>query len=121
VVRYVVANTGTWLPGRLVLIAPHAFGQFLQEDDCLSVNLSREQIQNSPAIESHKPISRQYEEEYYRYYGWPSYWDGGGMRGISGFPMAPPPDLKPVDQAHHGRSPSKAKDSHPGAITADLR
>jgi len=23
--------------------------------------------------ESHKPVSRQYEEEYYRYYGWPSY------------------------------------------------
>ena len=26
VVRYVVADTGNWLPGRQVLLSPHAFG-----------------------------------------------------------------------------------------------
>ena len=25
-VRYLVADTGSWMPGRLVLIAPHVFG-----------------------------------------------------------------------------------------------
>jgi hypothetical protein len=35
--------------------------------DCLLVNLTRQQIENSPAIESHKPVSLQYQ----------AYWDGG--------------------------------------------
>ena len=28
VIRYVIADTGSWLPGRLVLISPYAFGNF---------------------------------------------------------------------------------------------
>jgi hypothetical protein len=32
-VRYVVADTGSWLLDRLVLISPHAFGDFHQDDD----------------------------------------------------------------------------------------
>ena len=47
----------------------------------MSVKLTRKQIEDSPAIESHKPVSRQYEEEYYRYYGWPYYWQGDGLWG----------------------------------------
>jgi hypothetical protein len=27
VARYVIADTGSWLTGRLVLISPHAFGK----------------------------------------------------------------------------------------------
>jgi len=99
-IRYAVADTGSWLSGRLVLISPHAFGNLHQDTDCLFVNLTRQQIENSPAIESHKPVSRQYEEEYYRYYGWPTYWDGGETRDLGGFPEAlPPPHLMPSKQA----------------------
>jgi hypothetical protein len=49
-----------------VLISPYAFVDFHAADDCLFVNLTRQQIENSPPIESHKPVSRQYEEEYHR-------------------------------------------------------
>ncbi|SRR5579862_560813 len=87
-VRYLVVDTGSWIPGRLVLISPHAFGSVIEGGKALSVNLTKEQIENSPSIESHKPVSRQYEEEYYRYYGWPSYWNGGGLWGMSAFPGA---------------------------------
>jgi hypothetical protein len=86
-IRYVVADTGSWLPGRQVLISPHAFGGLDQTGKVLRVNLTRKQIENSPSIESHKPVSRQYEEEYYRYYGWPYYWQGAGLWGMSGFPI----------------------------------
>jgi uncharacterized protein YrrD len=104
-VRYVVADTAAWLPGRLVLISPHAFGSLYQDGDCLLVNLTRQQIENSPAVGSHKPVSRKYEEEYYRYYGWPTYWEGAGMWGMGGFPVAPPPHLMPiVEQARGGHS-----------------
>jgi hypothetical protein len=86
-VRYVVADTGSWLAGRKVLISPHAFGSLHQAGKLLLVNLTRKQIENSPSIESHKPVSRQYEEEYYRYYGWPFYWQGDALWGLSGFPI----------------------------------
>src|ERR1700721_3737798 len=86
VVRYLIADTGSWLSGRLVLISPHAFCKFHQDGESLLVNLPREPIENSPAIDSHKPVSRQYAEEYYRYYGWPVYWVGSGMRGGGGAP-----------------------------------
>src|ERR1700751_1145659 len=85
-VRYVIAETGTWLLGRLVLISPPAFGNFHEEGNRLIVNLTRQQIEKSPPIESHKPVSRQYEEEYNRYYGWPSYWARGSHLEHGGYP-----------------------------------
>ena len=86
-VRYLVEDTGSWLTGRQVLLSPHAFSALYPPGKLLLVNLSRKQIEDSPAIESHKPLSRQYEEEYHRYYGWPYYWEGGGVWGMSGFPI----------------------------------
>ena len=56
-VRYVVADTGSWLSGRQVLLAPHAFGNLYQDGKVLLVNLTRKQIENSPSIETHKPVS----------------------------------------------------------------
>lgn len=115
-IRYLVADTGNWLPGRQVLISPHALGRLDQTEKVLRVNLTRKQIEDSPSIESHKPVSRQYEEEYYRYYGWPYYWQGDALWGMSGFPMlelpakpapseqAPPSGPKPEDADAHLRS-----------------
>jgi uncharacterized protein YrrD len=80
-IRYVVADTGSWLSGRLVLISPDAFGNLHQNGDSLFVNLTRQQIENSPAIESHKPVSLQYQ----------AYWDGVETWSERGFPEAPPP------------------------------
>ena len=86
-VRYLVADTGSWLAGRQVLLAPHSLGRLDPAERILRVNLTRKQIENSPSIESHKPVSRQYEEEYYRYFGWPYYWQGDALWGMSGFPI----------------------------------
>lgn len=87
-VRYLVADTGSWLTGRQVLISPHSLGLLDHQVKLLHVKLTRSQIENSPSIETHKPVSRQYEEEYYRYYDWPFYWQGDGIwGGVSGFPL----------------------------------
>ncbi len=92
-IRYLVADTGNWLPGRLVLISPYSLGRLDQTHKVLRVNLTRKQIENSPSIETHKPVSRQYEEEYYRYFGWPNYWQGDGLWGLSGSPIVEPPSV----------------------------
>ena len=97
-VRYVVADTGTWLAGRQVLLSPYAFGSLRQVGKLLVVNLSRKQIENSPSIETHKPVSRQYEEEYHRYYGWPLYWQGGSLWGVSDLPTSKPPPKPPQSE-----------------------
>jgi uncharacterized protein YrrD len=112
VVRYVVVDTGGWLPGRQVLISPHAFGHFHQDADCLLVGLTRKQIEDSPPIESHKPVSRQYEEEYYRYYGWPSYWGGWELWGGASYPVVPPWPVNDRRERGEGGGSSNGDDPH---------
>jgi sporulation protein YlmC with PRC-barrel domain len=111
VVRYLVADTGSWLPGRKVLISPYALGSLHRAGKLVLVNLTRKQIEDSPSVEAHKPVSRQYEEEYYRYYGWPYYWEGSGLWGLSGFPILElPPNPAPGDLAGaSGRFPESAE------------
>src|SRR5579872_1234068 len=93
-IRYLIADTGSWLPKRQVLLSPHSIGHLYQPEKLLLVSLTRQQIEDSPPIESHKPVSRQNEEDYYRHFGWPSYWQGGGLWGRSEFPLLTvPPNL----------------------------
>ncbi len=109
-IRYVVADTGSWLPGRQVLLSPHAFGSLSSPRKLLTVKLTRKQIEDSPSIELHKPVSRQYEEDYHRHYGWPGYWQGDGLWGLSSLPIAPLP-LNPVaadDAPAIGPQPQRA-------------
>ncbi len=85
-IRYLVADTGSWLAGRQVLLAPYAFGALNQDGKVLNIKLTRKQIENSPSIDEHRPVSRQYEQNYYNYYGWPTYWEGGNVWGLSDYP-----------------------------------
>jgi sporulation protein YlmC with PRC-barrel domain len=115
VIRYVVVDTGPWLTGRQVLLSPHAFGRFGEADGkALPVNLTRKRIEGSPSIESHRPVSRQFEIEYYRYYGWPTYWDGGAMWGLGGYPALVPPTKaeREAHQEYHHRADKHLQSAH---------
>ena len=85
-VRYLIVDTGGWLSGRKVLISPIAFGFPDWEHQMLGVNLTREQIRNSPDVDTDKPVSRQWEMNYYGYYDWPYYWGGMGGWGAAWYP-----------------------------------
>jgi hypothetical protein len=80
-IRYLVADTGSWYTDRQVLISPHALVEVVREKEQITVNLTKKQIEDSPPLDSDKPVSRQFEEAYYGYYGWPMYWDGPNMWG----------------------------------------
>ena len=86
VIRYIVAETGSWLSGRPVLLSPHSLSADDVEEKTLHVNLRKKQIQDSPPIDSHIPISRQYEVDYYRYYGLPVYWSAGSISDLGSDP-----------------------------------
>ena len=80
-VRYMVANTGNWLTGHQVLIAPQSIEKMDFDLRTISVRLSKKQIEESPLLEDHQPVSRQYEGLLYDYYGLPTYWSGPYMWG----------------------------------------
>ncbi|MGC2647716.1 MAG: PRC-barrel domain-containing protein [Candidatus Sulfotelmatobacter sp.] len=103
-VRYLIANTGGWLGGRQVLISPYALDPARQNDQVLPVDLTKKQIENSPSLDTHKPVSRQYEILYYSFYGWPAYWGGPYMWGDSAYPQR---------QGRWSGSPRHKKDDDP--------
>lgn len=104
-VRYLVADTGHWLPHRKVLIAPQALGWVDSLERVVHVQLTREQVEKSPSIDVDKPVSRQFEEEYLRYFGWPFYWADPLVWGPTA-PMLPvePPTTKGDHDDPHLRS-----------------
>jgi uncharacterized protein YrrD len=87
-IRYMVVKTGNWLSGRKVLISPKALIQPDWENENFPVNLTKEQIKNSPDIDTDKPVSRQNEEELSSYYTWDNYW-GGERHGAGIFGSMP--------------------------------
>lgn len=82
VVRYLVVQTGTWLHSRKVLISTPHLGHMDLERKHIQVDLTMDQVRDSPDIDTEMPVSRQHEELLHRYYGWPFYWDS--MSGMPG-------------------------------------
>lgn len=80
-VRYFVVDTGTWLPGRRVLLAPAAIGGVDGERGEIVTGLTRQQVEDSPSVDTEKPVSRQQEMELHTYYGWQPYWTVPPMAG----------------------------------------
>jgi uncharacterized protein YrrD len=60
-VRYLIVDTGHWLQGRKVLIAPIALGALEPDRHILNVNLTRDQVEGSPGVDTNEPVSRQWE------------------------------------------------------------
>ncbi|MCX8520768.1 MAG: PRC-barrel domain-containing protein [Rhodoferax sp.] len=83
VIRYVVVDAGSWLTSREVLISPYSMDSPDAEEETLPVNISKEQVKNSPHMDTHPSVSRQHEIEFSRYYGYPYYWGGEGLWGDS--------------------------------------
>jgi hypothetical protein len=74
IIRYLVVDTGHWLPGRKVLITMGSVGKPNWAGFTFPVDLTREQVEKSPDIDTDQPVSRQQETELHNYFGWPFYW-----------------------------------------------
>ena len=73
-IRYYVVDTGKWLPGRKVLIAPEAIRRPWHDGTGIPVNLTRAQVKSSPDVDTERPVSRDAELLLYTHYGWVPYW-----------------------------------------------
>jgi hypothetical protein len=76
-VRWMVVDTGNWLSGRKVLLPPSVLGHIDESRQEFAIRLTRQQVKESPEIDTDRPISRQMETTVYDYYGWSPYWGGG--------------------------------------------
>lgn len=74
IIRYMVVKTGGWLSGRKVLISPGVLCAPDWKARLFPVNLTVEQVRNSPPTDTDKPVSRQQQEDLHQYYVWPIYW-----------------------------------------------
>ena len=80
-IRYFVVDTGTWLPGRRVLLAPAAVGGVDAERGGIVTGLTRQQVEDSPSSDLDQPVSRQQETTLHAYYGWEPYWAAPPLAG----------------------------------------
>ena len=62
-IRYLTVETGGWLGGRSVLISPISVLHTDWPAKQLDVALTKKQVENSPGIDTHLPVSRQHEAE----------------------------------------------------------
>ncbi len=82
VVRYLQADTNTWLPlSRKVVISPISITRVAESDEQIYIGMSSEALKNSPSIDEHKPVSREYEALFSKYFGYGYYWVGPGTWG----------------------------------------
>ena len=86
-IRYLIVETGSWLFGREVLISPQALLAPDWEDKIFPINLTKEQVKNSPDIDTKQPVSRQEEIRLQNFYEWTTYWGGGFYGGGMPLPM----------------------------------
>lgn len=86
VIRYFVVETGEWLASRKVLITPFSIQHPEWALRRMHVAITKEQIKNSPDIDTDKPVSRQHEMQYLGYYGYPYYWGRAGMSNAGIYP-----------------------------------
>ena len=75
IVRYLVADTGRWLPRRKVLVSPLSLGKIDEDKKKIQVNLTKEIVEKSPSIFPDQPFLRKEETALSGYYKWPSYWE----------------------------------------------
>jgi hypothetical protein len=133
-VRWLVVDTGAWLPGRKVLLHASALGQPDPVRRELPVELTKAQVAGGPDLLAHQPVSRQMESHLYDYYGWDPSW-GISYFGVGALaqPLSLPPltdeptpaeaaevEAHPAEQDPHLRSVDEVTGYHIHASDGDI-
>ena len=109
-IRYLTIDTGGWLSGRHILVSPIAITRVDWEAEQVDVALTKDQVKNSPDINTQKPVSRQHETAFMGYYGYPNYWGGPYLFGPAYSPSDSAMIMPRLDEIESTRTDSA--DSH---------
>ncbi|MCC2606740.1 PRC-barrel domain containing protein [Planctobacterium marinum] len=114
--RFLTVDTHPWLPlSHKVLISPVSINNVVQDDEKIHVDLTKEQVKSAPSTDTNEPVSREFEREYFNYFGFGHYWVGPGAWGEYAYPtdLVKPPSANArkaeqkrakYDNANHLRS-----------------
>lgn len=72
--RYLVIDTGSWLPGRKVLLSVTWISSVEPGKGTVVVNIEKKRIQESPPYEPGGTVDRDYEARLHDHYGYPYDW-----------------------------------------------
>ncbi|MFG6120272.1 PRC-barrel domain-containing protein [Thalassobacillus sp. B23F22_16] len=114
-VRYLVADTRKWLPGKKVVVSPSGVKAVDTEEQVIHVENNKEDIRNNAALEEKQDFSYEKEMELSDTFGWKQYWTGEFLWGGYLTPMDPmeeparaaePQTTKepPINDNVHGRN-----------------
>jgi hypothetical protein len=77
-----VVDTSNWWMGQQVLIPPEWAADISWSESMVTIDLPRQAIQDAPRFESAAELNRQQEQDFYRYYKRPNYWEREHQRGL---------------------------------------
>lgn len=97
-IRYLIVETGNWLFGRKVLIATSALIELDFKNGLFLVNMTQEQVRESPEIDTNKPVSRQQEAMLNPKHLWNNYWGSGYYGGEMSISNKMPVRIKESDR-----------------------
>ena len=89
-VRWLVVDTGAWLPGRKVLIHPSAIAEIDTAMEEITTPLTKRQVEGSPDVRDHQTLSRDMETRLLAHYGWDDDWGASLFAPTSQDPPAAP-------------------------------
>jgi hypothetical protein len=72
-IRYLVVDTKNWWPGQHVLISPYAVRDIGWPQRRVELDVSRDQVRESPPWDPAALVDRAYEERLHGHYSWPGY------------------------------------------------
>lgn len=72
--RYAIVDTGSWWPGKKVLLRPRWIERVSWAEQVMYTALSRDRVRNSPDWNPDEPLSRDYELRLHKHYGYAPDW-----------------------------------------------
>ncbi|MBN2551845.1 MAG: PRC-barrel domain-containing protein [Spirochaetales bacterium] len=131
VIRFLIVRTGGWLMGKRVLVSPISVERVDWLEKEIRTRLQREQVENSPEVDTVMPVSRREELKLHLYYDYPVYWGGSALWGNYMDPAAmalrmrlSEPERKEAEKQvegdEHLRSSREVTGYHIGAVDGDI-
>jgi len=93
VIRYLVVETSDWMASRRVLISAAALGRPNDVEQEIPVAITRQQVENSPDLDTQGPLTRQQEMFLLTHYGYLPYWQDTSLHGDDTHPEVAMPEF----------------------------
>ena len=71
--RYLIVDTSLFLMRHLVLVSPISFDYIDPDKEEIHLNLSKQELENSPPFGQQETVSMLYERAYHQHFAWPYY------------------------------------------------